>query len=468
MELINELTQHEISELESQIISALIFNGDDRSFILSKVNLEHFNNQNNRIIYKVIKDLLSDNNEIDSTIILQSIQNHEYDNKDDIIKQFNDGIYLYGYVQNLESKIKMLINYSVKRKIDIFASEILEQKIDPLNSKEKFASWSDKLNQIIDTQDVENLEHIKDSVDVYTHKLFESIHNDTSNKLTGITSGYEAIDEYTNGFQNGDLIILAARPSVGKTALAINFILNAAKTLEKNECIVMFSLEMSKEQIIQRMLSNLASIDSRILRSSRIDKDYIMSLSNNSEILKNLPIYIDDSPNTTMLDIEAKLRQFIKSKKVKLVVVDYLQLINGISGSSINRVTEVGKISRHLKNLARSLEVPIIAIAQLSRKIEERRAEDRQPMLSDLRESGNIEQDADLVTFIDIDYSALQMNNKLKDTNMDFNKYKAKNPQMIFYIEKHRNGLTGTVKLVFNKSTGQFVGVNSNNTKGFN
>ncbi|MDE7222069.1 MAG: AAA family ATPase, partial [Ureaplasma sp.] len=367
------------------------------------------------------------------------------------------------------SKIKMLINYSVKRKIDSFVNEILEEKIDPLNSKEKFASWSDKLNQIIDTQDIEYLEHIKDSVDVYTHKLFESVHNTTNNKLTGITSGYEGIDEYTNGFQNGDLIILAARPSVGKTALAINFILNAARTLDKNdECIIMFSLEMSKEQIIQRMLSNLASIDSRILRSSRIDSDYIMTISNNSEILKKLPIYIDDSPNTTILDIEAKLRQFIKNKKIKLVVIDYLQLINGIGGSSSNRVTEVGKISRHLKNLARSLEVPIIAIAQLSRKIEERKMEDRQPMLSDLRESGNIEQDADLVTFIDIDYSALQMNNKLKDTNIDFNKYKAKNPQMTFYIEKHRNGLTGTVKLIFNKSTGQFVGINSNNTNGFN
>ena len=207
---------------------------------------------------------------------------------------------------------------------------------------------------------------------------------------------------------------------------------------------------MSKQQIIQRMAANLANIDGNKIRNSQLTPDDKAVINFKLDELKKHQIFIEDKPNMTILDIESRLRQLIQTNTIKLVVIDYLQLIESTS-QSYNRVQEVGKISRRLKIMARELKVPIIAIAQLSRKIEDRKIEDRRPMLSDLRESGSIEQDADLVTFIDYDRNQIDNKNSNAIVTKNFDRVAVN-----FYIEKHRNGMTGQVRLWFNKPQGKF------------
>lgn len=228
--------------------------------------------------------------------------------------------------------------------------------------------------------------------------------------------------------------------------------INLAKELhDEKDAIVFFSLEMSKEQIIQRMVANLAEIDGNILRNGQIDDFIRKKIYKSVNEIKDYKIFIEDKPNMTILDIESRLRQIAQNHEIKLVVVDYLQLIESTNHSQ-NRVLEVGKISRKLKIMARELNIPLIAIAQLSRKIEERKAEEKRPMLSDLRESGSIEQDADIVTFIDYDRNQIDPLSSTTGSTKTLSRV-----EVVFYIEKHRNGRTGTVKLWFSKNEGRFI-----------
>lgn len=449
-----ELNSIIYDELECEIINALINRDDARSLILSKIKIDNFVNQNNRLIFRIVKELNDSNDIVDIISIKTKLEADDSEQPKVLFDHLTNNILSLGYVDNLDSKIQVLINKSTKAKTDYLAKKIIESNIDFLNPEESFDAWTTELDEIINSRNIGELELIQKFVEDYQKKLESSIQN--QGKLTGTTSGYEEIDKITNGFQKGDLIILAARPSMGKTALAINFILNAAKSISnyENEAVVFFSLEMSTEQIIQRMITNLACIDGNKIRKGDLDNNTIKLINFNLDKLKSYPIYIEDKANMNILEIESRLRQLIQNSKIKLVVVDYLQLIE-TTGHSYNRVQEVGKISRKLKIMARELNVPIIAIAQLSRRIEERKAEDRQPMLSDLRESGSIEQDADLVTFIDydrnqIDNQKLMKANKAAETNSD-------RVQVMFYIEKHRNGTTGRVKLWFNKHEGRFL-----------
>lgn len=439
-------------QIEQEIICALIKRNDCRSMIFSKVKIDDFSIQENRIIYRIIKEFTESNKEIDITNIQAQLIAEEVEDSAAISDHLVNNIMSVGYVDNIDSKITILINKSTKNKIDKFANKVIESNINFLDPEEIFEQWTSEFDNVINSRNIGEIELINQAVDKYQKKILTS--SNKTNELTGTTSGYEDIDEFTNGFQRGDLIILAARPSIGKTALAINFILNAAKEIKQpNQAIVFFSLEMSKEQIIQRMVTNLSSIDGNLLRTGQITDQMKKAINTNLDKLKEYRIFIEDKANMNILEIESRLRQVIQTNDVKLVVVDYLQLIES-TAHSYNRVQEVGKISRKLKIMARELDVPIIAIAQLSRKIEERKSEDRRPMLSDLRESGSIEQDADLVTFIDYD------RNQVDNKSIMYEKSSVKNSQrveVIFYIEKHRNGMTGQVKLWFNKHEGRFI-----------
>ncbi len=449
------------NQIEDEIICALIKRNDYRSLILSKVKIDDFDNQENRIIFHIIQKFTEENVVVDIGNIQTQLLADNSEIATSAINHLYNDIMSIGYVDNIDSKMQILINKSTKNKIDKLAKNILETNINLLDPDENFYDWAVKLDQAINSRNIGDIELIKTAVDLYQQNLLTATNN---GELTGTTSGYEGIDEFTNGFQKGDLIILAARPSIGKTALAINFMLNAAKEIhDPKQAIVFFSLEMSKEQIIQRMVTNLASIDGNLLRTGQIDDQMKKAINANLDRLKQYPIFIEDKPNMNILEIESRLRGVTQTHEVKLVVLDYLQLIESTS-HSYNRVQEVGKISRKLKIMARELNVPIIAIAQLSRKIEERKNEDRRPMLSDLRESGSIEQDADLVTFIDYD------RNQIDNKSIVANKGTLKNSQrveVVFYIEKHRNGMTGQVKLWFNKHEGRFISY-SNHSKNIN
>jgi len=268
--------------------------------------------------------------------------------------------------------------------------------------------------------------------------------------LSGVPTGFRDLDEMTGGFQNSDLVIIAARPSMGKTALALNIAQHAAITHQIG--VAIFSLEMSKDQLVQRLLCSEGMVDVHRLRRGRLqDADYPL-LAGAAGRLSASPIWIDDSAALTPLTMRSKARRLKAEHDVRLVVVDYLQLMQG-PGDIENRQQEISYISRSLKSLAKELDVPVVALSQLSRAPEQRGGEHRRPQLSDLRESGAIEQDADLVCFLYREEMYVRANpegKKLDDQGNDIEKV----AEVI--LGKQRNGPTGTIKLVFEKKWTRF------------
>lgn len=288
----------------------------------------------------------------------------------------------------------------------------------------------------------------KSSHDV-VNDVIENVQEMRKNRslVVGMKTNYRDLDYYTNGFQKNDLIILAARPSVGKTAFALNLAMNMA---ESNKLpIALFSLEMGAEQLVSRMLSAKSEIKGQLIRTGYMNNKEMNQVIEAASIIRELPIYIDDSPTIRVSDIFSKCRKLKVEKNLGAIVIDYIQLITGSNKRFENRQQEVSEISRGLKALARELQVPVIALSQLSRSVEQRGGEDKKPKLSDLRESGALEQDADIVLFLyRKDYHE---RNKIDDQKYD-DKQTMVNPnkETEIIIAKHRNGPTGSVYLSFN------------------
>jgi replicative DNA helicase len=261
-------------------------------------------------------------------------------------------------------------------------------------------------------------------------------------EIVGIPSGFADLDSLTTGFQGSDLVILAARPSVGKTSLALNIAEHAA--VREGKTVGVFSLEMSKDQLVLRLLSSVAGIDSQRLRSGFLEELDFARIAPAMQALSQAPMYIDDTPAISTMELRTKARRLQAERGLDLVIVDYLQLMQATSTSrDANRVQEVSEISRGLKALARELKVPVIALSQLSRQPEIRG--DGEPRLSDLRESGAIEQDADLVLFL---WREKERQGEEQNTDGE---------AINLRLAKHRNGPTGEIKLWFRKSQTRFV-----------
>tara|TARA_B100001093_G_scaffold520513_1_gene617343 strand:+ start:11170 stop:12591 length:1422 start_codon:yes stop_codon:yes gene_type:complete len=295
-------------------------------------------------------------------------------------------------------------------------------------------------------------------------------------EYSGIVSGFRDLDNMLGGLQNSDLIILAGRPSMGKTALATNIAFNAAKNFsneEENPSAVMFSLEMSAEQIGLRILAEQAKIPSDKLRKGDLSEKDSFELSNAYQEIHNLNFFFDDSPNLTVSELRSKLRRYKNNYNIKLVLIDYLQLIKP-EGNRDNRVNELSEITRNLKQLAKEFDLPVISLSQLSRQVENR--DDKRPLLSDLRESGSIEQDADVVMFIYRESYYLQRNEPTRGQDENQESYKKKHDawkdrnEEVFnkaelIIAKQRNGPTGKVDLYFDDKYTKFLGMDKNKDK---
>ncbi|MED4405687.1 replicative DNA helicase [Heyndrickxia coagulans] len=282
-----------------------------------------------------------------------------------------------------------------------------------------------------------DFKHIKDVL-VSTYDNIEMLHN-RKGDVTGIPTGFYELDRMTAGFQRNDLIIVAARPSVGKTAFALNIAQNVGTKTGEN--VAIFSLEMGAEQLVMRMLCAEGNIDAQRLRTGALTDEDWRKLTMAMGSLSNSGIYIDDTPGVRVTEIRSKCRRLKQEHGLGMVVIDYLQLIQGSAHSRENRQQEVSEISRSLKALARELEVPVIALSQLSRSVEQR--QDKRPMMSDIRESGSIEQDADIVAFL---------------YREDYYEQDTENKNIIeIIIAKQRNGPVGTVQLAFVKEYNKFV-----------
>ena len=289
-----------------------------------------------------------------------------------------------------------------------------------------------------------DLTHIKDIVSDTYEQIGARYQN--SGELSGISTGFYDLDDITYGLQKSDLIILAARPGVGKTAFALNIAQNVG--VQSKKPVLIFSLEMKKDQLVQRMLCSQAEIDMGRLKSGKLQSEDWIKLSEAMGVLSEAPIYIDDTPVLTITDLRAKCRKAAMALKgeIGLVIIDYLQLMEGTSkggNSDMNRVNIISAISRGLKSIAREIDVPIIALSQLSREIEKRN--DKKPMLSDLRESGSIEQDADIVMFIHREDYYGKENTEIE-----------KRGKAEVIIAKQRNGELGNVELLFQANITKF------------
>lgn len=315
------------------------------------------------------------------------------------------------------------------RNLQDSATKIVEMTSDEEETTEDIIDRSEALIfKIAENNNTRNVISIKDMM----NSEFTRLQNVYDNKGTtiGISSGFTDFDQMTNGFNPSDLVILAARPAMGKTAFALNLALNAAKT---NKSILIFSLEMSSSQLLQRFIAIEAGIGLQKIRTGFLSENDWGRMGLASETLMKTQLNIADLPNATVMEIRTVARRMKAAGKLDMILIDYLQLIKGSSGKNENRQQEISDISRSLKGIARELDVPIIALSQLSRATEQRA--DRRPMLSDLRESGAIEQDADMVAFL---YRDDYYNEESE----------AKGITEII-IGKQRNGPVGTIKLRF-------------------
>lgn len=436
---LSDRVQPQSIEAEQAVLGAVLIEGEALLVVMERLSPEDFYRAAHQRIYEAMLRLNEENEPIDLITLTTDLQNHK------LLEEVG-GV---GYLTELANAVPTASNVG-------YYAEILEEKamlrrlIRAATQivSSGYASEED-VNQLISDAEQKILEisnrrgdgfiSIRDVLmDVFERVEFLFNHKGGT---TGIASGFPDLDKMTAGFQRNDLIIVAARPSVGKTAFALNIAQNVG--VRSKESVAIFSLEMSASQLVQRMICAESNVDAGRMRTGFLEADDWEKLTMAIGSLSEAEIYIDDSPSITVADIRAKCRRLKKERGLGMILIDYLQLIHGRSGGGDNRQQEVSEISRTLKAIARELEVPVIALSQLSRGVEQR--QDKRPMMSDLRESGSIEQDADIVAFL---YRDDYYNPETEKKNI-----------IEIIIAKQRNGPTGTVELVFLKNFNKFVSV---------
>ena len=337
---------------------------------------------------------------------------------------------------NVEYYARIVEEKSLLRRLIRTATEIAQEGYSREDEVESLLSEAEKkIMEVSGRKSAGSFISIKDVL-VEAYDNIEKLAN-RQGDITGIPTGFTELDRMTAGFQRNDLIIVAARPSVGKTAFALNIAQNVAT--KTDEVVAIFSLEMGAEQLVMRMLSSEGNINAQNLRTGDLSDEDWKKLTMAMGSLSNAQIYIDDTPGIRIAEMRAKCRRLKQERGLGMILIDYLQLIQG-DGKADNRQQEVSEISRSLKALARELEVPVIALSQLSRSVEQR--QDKRPMMSDIRESGSIEQDADIVGFLYRD---------------DYYDSESEQQNIEIILAKQRNGPTGTVELAFVKEYNKFV-----------
>jgi len=418
-------------EAEQSILGGILLDNHAVNSVLEILKVDDFYGEAHRKIFLSIVDL-SEKNEPSDLITLSNILRDK--------KQIDDvgGVaYLASLVDNVPSAAniayysKIVKEKSILRRLIGASTEILNKSYNTTADVENVLDDAEHaIFEISENKIKPSFFPLKDIIKD-SFKAIEKLYEKKA-LITGITTGFEELDRLTSGFQKSELIIIAGRPSMGKTALAINMAQNAA--IEMGIPIALFSLEMSKEQLAIRMLSSEARVDSQRLRKGFLGETDWPKLTTAAGRLSDASIYIDDTPAISVLEMKAKSRRLKAEKGLGLIVLDYLQLMRG-RNTSLPREQEISEISRSLKALAKELDVPVVALSQLNRQVEART--DKRPYMADLRESGAIEQDADVILFIYRD----ELYNKSED-----------NPEKglaEIIVGKQRNGPTGKVKLAF-------------------
>ncbi len=440
---------HDI-EAEEAVIGSLLIDPDAILRVQPSLTADDFLSETNRAIYEACVSLYQRNEVINQITVAHELM------RQDKLEQVGGAAFLSHLIGNVPTSLhaeyyaQIVSNTAMMRRLIAAAGQI--EALGYEGSPDIEASLNkaeDILFKVRMRRETRDFVPIRDALGRY----FEEAGPPTAERegeVTSVRTGFAALDDFLGGLQKSDLVVLAARPSLGKTSLALNVARTAA--VNQKACVALCSLEMSREAVVQRLLSSESGVEIRNVRLGRfgeVDEARIMEASG---VLSEAPIYIDDSPQLRVLDIRSKIRRLHFEHNVDLIIIDYLQLIQG-DGRNETRVQEISKITRSLKALARELDTPVLAVSQLSRAVEWRAS--HIPQLSDLRESGSIEQDADVVLFIYRDdmYYTVEEWSKLHDIEKE--PYPRGLADII--IAKHRNGPTGQLKLRFVGRTAKFV-----------
>ncbi|MBR6670869.1 MAG: replicative DNA helicase, partial [Ruminococcus sp.] len=380
-------------EAEQSILGAVLADPSVLPLVVEKIKPEYFYSQQHKSLYNIIMRMFTSGSNADIITVLNEAEKlHIFETAAEGRRYLANLAEILPSTANIESYCRIVAEKYYIRSLSYAARSILQDvQSGEHNAQILLDSAEQKIYDIREGRNVQGLVPISDAVSEAYDKLGK-IAGPDKEKYIGARTGFTYLDSITSGLNKSDLIILAARPAMGKTSFAMNIATNVARRSEKD--VVVFNLEMSKDQLATRLLSTEALVDSNSLRNGRISNDDWVRLATSAGYLSSLPLFIDDTASMTVPQMKAKLR---RTKNLGLVIIDYLQLMDSTSKSD-NRVVVISEITRQLKVMAKELNVPVILLSQLSRGVESRT--DKRPMLSDLRESGSIEQDADIVLFL--------------------------------------------------------------------
>ena len=426
---------------EKIILSSILISSEAMEICFRTLTTETFYFQNHQEIYrsalimyqkKIPIDIVTLNTFLHDNGLLKKVGGINV--LIELVNQVPNLVYLEDYIYLIQDKYirRLLIKFGYKAINSSYITNISLEKI-----------LADLETQMFNLTDKIKNQDVSSSVDIFSKIFLELKQKSLKPELPGLSSGFYDLDSLTQGFHQSELIIIAGRPSMGKTAFSLNLAINIVKNSKLP--VLFFSLEMTKEQLAYRLLSMEANLNPMRVRTGNLDKNDWLRLNRIIQHLSNLPFFIDDTPNLSIQDIRSKIKKILfEHNQIGLVVIDYLQLMQNSKLKLDNRVQELSQITRSLKNIAREFKVPLIALSQLSRNVENRLV--KRPILSDLRESGSIEQDADLVIMLYRD-SYYTLNKKIENLT-DLTE---------LIITKQRNGPIGTVQLKFDTNHTKFL-----------
>ena len=436
MEL-GKIPPHDI-EAEQAILGSMLTDKDAVMAALEVLKEDSFYREDNKLIFSAITSLYAKNEPIDIITVKAELAEMGALDRVGGLEYLVELPERVPTTANVERYVKIVDEKAMLRRLIASANELVSLGYDESENVDNIMDMAEK--KIFDLASKKNTKGYAVMKDILVESFaeLERLYNQKGN-VTGISTGFYDLDNVTAGLHNSDLLIVAARPAMGKSAFAINLAANAA--ILSKVPVVIFNLEMSKEQIGNRILCSEALVDSNKIRTGQLEDDDWVKLAQTLGRMSDAPIYIDDTPGISVMEIRAKCRKLKLEKNIGLIVIDYLQLISGSGKKNTSREQEISEISRSLKILAKELNVPVIALSQLSRTAEKR--DDKRPMLSDLRESGAIEQDADIVMFL------------YRDDYYNPDTEKKNVAEVI--LAKHRGGSTGTVELAWLPSYTKFA-----------
>ena len=427
-------------ELEDSVLGALMLEKEAYGSVADLLRPEVFYKDQNRLVYEAIRDLASKDHPIDAMTVCEKMRSLGTLEKAGGVVYIADLTRRVASTAHLRYHAEIIAKKATARDVIALAAQIEEMGFDETQDVDELMQTAEsgifEISQRAQKRDVTQIDPVIEEAFARMEKAAKN-----TGSISGIPSGFHALDKITSGWQTPDLIIIAARPAMGKTAFVLSMAKNMA--IDREIPVAIFSLEMSNVQLVNRLIMNVCELEGDKIKTGKMSKEDKKRLNTKINIMKGKPLYLDDTPSLSIFELRSKARKLVREKGIRLIIIDYLQLMNPEGKSLDSRTQEISVISRNLKLLARELDCPVLVLSQLSRNPEQRT--DHRPMLSDLRDSGSIEQDADIVIFLYRDEYYHD------DTDAP--------GECEVIIAKQRSGPTGTIKVAWLDKITKFVDI---------